>query len=154
MNVLYDVCADRSALNGDIRWAVIGLLFGLVLVAITWSRRDRAPRVFAVLFLAAWLGVALTNAVKDSRAQRAACATLGSGAEKTAEGPVTDFSPLPADGRGFEVFKVGGTPFRIAPGRGAGLKRVSSNGGPIRAGRTLRVTYAGEEILKVEEPAR
>jgi hypothetical protein len=154
VNVLYDVCADRSAVSGDLRWAVIGLLFGGLLIAVTWSRRDRGPRVFAVLFLAVWLGVSLLNAVKDSRAQRAACAALSSGAAKTAEGPVTDFSPLPADGRGFEVFKIGGTPFRIAPGRGAGLTRVSSNGGPIRPGRTLRVTYAGEEILKVEEPAR
>ena len=152
MNVLYDVCSDRSAVASDVKWAVVGLLLGGLLVAVVWTRRDRGPRVFALLFLAAWIGVALTNAFTDSRAQRAACAALSSGGVKTAEGPVTDFSPLPSDGRGFETFRIGGTFFRIAPGRGAGLSRVSSNGGPIRAGRTLRVAYAGEEILKVEEP--
>jgi hypothetical protein len=81
-----------------------------------------------------------------------ACATLGSGRVLVAEGEVTDFSELPSDGRGYETFRVGGALFRIAPGRGAGLTRVSGKGGPIRKGRKLRVTYAGDEILKVEEP--
>ena len=151
---LYDVCADASAVRGDLKSGGVGLVLGLLLVAIVWRRRDLAPRVLALGFLAVWVGVSAANAISDSRAQRRACAALGAGHVLVAEGPVTDFSPLPSDGRGFESFRVGGVFFRIAPGRGAGLSRVSVNGGPIRAGRTLRVAYAGEEILKVEELAR
>jgi len=152
-SVLYDVCADSSAVSGDIKSGAVGLFLGLLLVVIAWQRRDRAPRVLALGFLAVWVGVCAVNAVSDSRANRAACTALGSGRALTAEGTVTDFSALPSDGRGFETFRLGGVAFRISPGRGAALRRVSANGGPIRSGRKVRVTYAGEDILKVEELA-
>ncbi len=154
MNVLYDVCADTSAVRGDLKGAAVGLVLGLLLVAVVWKRRDRAPRFLALAFLAVWVGISSWNAVSDRRAHRAACGALTAGRVLVAEGDVRDFSALPPDGRGWETFRVGEASFRIAPGRGAGLNRVSVNGGPIRSGRRLRVSYAGEQILKVEEVSR
>jgi hypothetical protein len=151
---LYDVCADGSAVAGDLKGGAVGLVLGLLLLAVVRKRKDAGPRLLALCFLLVWIGVSIANAISDHRAHRAACDALTTGRVLVAEGEVSDFSALPPDGRGWETFRVGEAFFRIAPGRGAGLKRVSVNGGPIREGRRVRVTYAGEEILKVEELGR
>jgi hypothetical protein len=154
VTTLYDVCADSSAVSGDVRSAIVGLVVGLLLLIPVWRRKDAAPRRLVLGFLAVWLAVSGWNAYGDTKAQRGACAALASGRASVVEGPVTDFSAFPLDGRGFETFRVGGVFFRIGPGHGSGLTRVAANGGPIRSGRTLRLTHSGETILKVEEPAR
>jgi hypothetical protein len=68
-----------------------------------------------------------------------------------AEGPVTDFIPMPASGHAMETFKVQGqnfsySDFVIVPG----FHNATSHGGPIRDGLNVRVTHVGNVILKIE----
>jgi hypothetical protein len=149
--VLYDVCAEGAPIAGDIRGALAGALLGVLLLAVVWKRPDRGPRLLALLFTAAWIGRSAWNVLADVRAHRTACETLRTGRAALAEGEVTDFSAMPADRGGYETFRVGGVLFKMRPGRGPGLSRIAEKGGPIRSGRKLRVTYAGDAILKVEE---
>ena len=76
---------------------------------------------------------------------------LLSGDHSVVEGPVTDFVPMPRDGKGKESFTVAGQKFEYSPYGGTpGFNNASSHGGPLNSGTYVRVTHIGNTILRLE----
>jgi hypothetical protein len=76
---------------------------------------------------------------------------LRDGHVQVTEGPVTDFVPMPYEGHAQERFTVRGHTFSysdyvLSPG----FHNTASHGGPIREGLNVRVTFAGNLILRLE----
>jgi hypothetical protein len=149
--VLYDACADRAPVSADLRVGAAGLVVGALLVLVAWQKRDRGPRILALLFVLAWLGGAAWNVRQDRARAADACRRLSSPEAHIVSGPVRELAAAPADGRGVDTFEVGEVRFVVDPKRyGVGLTRTSASGGPIREGLSARITYAGDVILRVE----
>jgi hypothetical protein len=73
------------------------------------------------------------------------------GAIQYVEGPVERFVPMPANGHGVEQFEVHSKHFEYSPNVvSAGFNKPSMLGGPIRAGRYVRVGYVGQTIVRLE----
>lgn len=156
--VLYDISRE-SPPAGEFRSGAAGVLIGLLLFALVWKRPERGPKVFLLLFILAFGGFAVWNGLATRRAHLEAVERLARGNVEVAEGIVTGFVPGSADGRSDETFTLGGRAFRIkVDSEEPGLNRPSAAGGPIRKDASLRISYAGERILRVEElseaPAR
>jgi hypothetical protein len=67
------------------------------------------------------------------------------------EGRVTNFSPLPVSGHGVESFDVDGVSFSYSDYIiTSGFNHTAANGGPIRPGLYVRVTYVDDAILRLE----
>lgn len=67
------------------------------------------------------------------------------------EGIVENFDPMPYEGHKSETFTVNGVKFsysdyRVTPG----FNNTASHGGPIREGLSVRISYIGNTILKLE----
>ena len=76
---------------------------------------------------------------------------LQSGQYSTAEGPVTDYVPFPANGHGAESFTVGGQRFSYTMGSlSPGFRPAAGREGIIQPGRYVRICYAGSLILRLE----
>jgi hypothetical protein len=76
---------------------------------------------------------------------------LREGHVQVTEGPVTDFVPMPYEGHALEKFTVRGHTFTysdyiLTPG----FHNTASHGGPIREGLNVRVSFAGNLILRLE----
>jgi hypothetical protein len=67
-----------------------------------------------------------------------------------AEGVVTDFVPMPPGGHSTESFRIGDVRFRYGAGWGSTVFNSEWNTGFLRDGVRARITYRGEDILKVE----
>ena len=104
-------------------WVFLG--FG-----VTWT---------AAAFGSTYLGYrALAGAVRENRAQ-------------VVEGRVGDFRPLAAQAHGQERFCVNGKCFFYSDYLvSAGFSQTAAHGGPIREGLPVRVTYVGNDIVKLE----
>jgi hypothetical protein len=76
---------------------------------------------------------------------------LQDGRAAVVEGPVEQFVPMPYTGHSMERFSVAGIRFAysdyVITG---GFNNTSSHGGPIRLGRFVRITYVGEDIVRLE----
>lgn len=153
--VLYDIRTESAPVGGTIAAGAGGALVGVLLLAIVWKRPERAARLFALLWIAGWAGLAAWSVAGVAGRHREAGTWLATRAVEVAEGEVTDFSPATGDKRGVETFRIGDRLFRIEDGqtRAPGLNRSSVRGGPIRPGATVRITFHGESILLVEEVA-
>jgi hypothetical protein len=147
--VLYDIRADRSAVEGDIRMGVAGALVGVLLLAVVWNRRERGPKVFVLLFLAGWTALSIRNGLADGEGHRRAVQTLEHGKTERVEGRVEKLVGTP-DG---ESLEVAGHVFAVGGGTALGLNRTSTNGGPLRKGESVRITFSGKSILLVEAVA-
>ena len=67
------------------------------------------------------------------------------------EGTVVDFVPGGSDGHPPESFCVSGHCYSYSPAMiSADFNRVSSRGGPIRAGQTVRIADVGGRIARLE----
>jgi hypothetical protein len=82
---------------------------------------------------------------------RAVISDLGTGRYSVVEGPVTNFVPMPHTGHSEESFMVKGHRFSysdyvVTPG----FHNTASHGGPIREGLYVRITYSGNQILRLE----
>lgn len=128
---------------------------GALLLAVVWPRKERAPRLFVLLFTAVWVGFAAAGYAGAVRNHRAAVSALASGGVEVLEGPVKDFTPAPADGATKEQFTVAGRGFALDGETSSkpGLVRNSRQGGPIRAAAVVRLHVREGRILRVEEPA-
>jgi hypothetical protein len=136
---------------------VFGLVF-LLLAGVLIRYRGLFPasgpnafrRVFpwAGLSLAVlWTGAYTAVTLARYRSLRAA---LHSGAAQMVEGPVVDFVPTYV-GHGLEHFTVNGQPFAYSDFiERPGFHTTSSNGGPIRGGLQVRITYFDGAILRLE----
>jgi hypothetical protein len=149
--VLYDISRE-SPPAGEFRSGAAGVLIGLLLLALVWKRPERGPKVLLLLFILAFGSFAVWKGLATRSAHLQAVEHLARGNVEVAEGIVTGFVAGSADGRTDETFTVSGRAFRIRVGSGEpGLDRTSTVGGPIRKDASLRISYAGQRILKVEE---
>jgi len=129
----------------------IGLVFWRRRIAGLWSRRPRDINVFAFGFLGfsvLWTATTfLTTYLDYARLRRA----FEAGRFEVVEGVVTEFRPERSPGRGLERFCVQGRCFEYSDNViTAGFNNARSNGGPVRMGLPVRVSYVGDEILKLE----
>lgn len=78
-------------------------------------------------------------------------AALRDGHFDVAEGQITDFIPMPYNGHSQESFVVGGHRFSYFDYTVTyGFNNTASHGGPIRTGISIRVSYVGDLILRLE----
>jgi hypothetical protein len=68
----------------------------------------------------------------------------------TAEGIVTDFIPMPPGGHANESFRINGVSFSYGSGWGSTVFNSDWNKGFIHNGTQARITYRGQDILRVE----
>lgn len=127
--------------------------FGLVFVVATgglvkWRRR--ASYRIGLGLAALWTIAAFLVTYRD---YRGAVWKLQTGDYAVVEGPVTDYEARPAEGWGqkTEAFRVGGKRFEyhgavVTPG----FHQMAAQGGPIREGLKVRITYSGADILRLE----
>jgi hypothetical protein len=137
-----------------------GLAFvaaGAVLVSLRrrlpgWWPKDPRPRdVFAFAYLGfALLWTATTFLVTYSEYVRLRRA-VENGRTDVVEGVVSQFKPMPPTDKGMERFCVQKECFEYSNNVvTAGFNDTSLHGGPIREGLAVRVTYVGNEIVKLE----
>ena len=153
--VLYDIRTEGAPFGGTIASGVGGVLVGVLLLAVVWKRPERAARLFAILWIVGWGGLAAVSAHGISSRHRNAAEWLDSRAVVSVEGVVERLSPATSDHKGVETFFIRDRLFRIEDGQTKvpGLNRSSVRGGPVRSGATVRLTVHGESILRVEELA-
>lgn len=132
-----------------------GVLVGVLLLAIVWKRPDRTARLFALLWIVGWGGLAAVTAYGIVSRHQDAKGWIATRSVEVVEGPVWNFSAATLDSSGNETFQIGTRLFRIEDGQTKvpGLNRSSARRGPIRDGATLRLTVHGTSILRVEELA-
>lgn len=76
---------------------------------------------------------------------------LASGSASYVEGVVERFVPMPYSGHAMESFEVAGKRFEYSDYVvTAGFNHTASHGGPIRAGRTVKVWYVGDTIVRLQ----
>jgi hypothetical protein len=153
--VLYDIREEGAPVRGAISSGVGGVLVGVLLLAIVWKRPERTARVFALLWVVGWGGIAAFTAHGISARHRDARGWIDRREVEVVEGVVEKLSPATSDRKGVETFQIGERLFRVEDGQTKvpGLNRSSVRGGPVRGGATVRLTLHGESILRVEELA-
>lgn len=76
---------------------------------------------------------------------------LNSASCSIAEGPVTNFIPMPYTGHSMESFTLNGHRFSYSDYVvTSGFHNTISHGGPIHEGLYVRITYSGNSILRLE----
>jgi hypothetical protein len=103
---------------------------------------------FFLIFASIWT---IASFVGTYQQYRNASSCLRDASCPTVEGPVTEFIPTPYSGHSMESFAVDGHRFSysdyvVTPG----FHSTASHGGPIREGLYVRITYAGNVILRLE----
>ena len=129
-------------------FGLIFVAFGVLLVA---SRKSallsKKPAWFpyALLgFAVFWVVIAFTATYRDYERVKSAH-------PEVVEGVVTDFVPMPYTGHAMESFCVKDRCFSYSDYVvTAGFNNTSSHGGPIREGLPVRVTFVGNEIVRLE----
>jgi hypothetical protein len=116
-----------------------------------YGLQGRARKIFSWFFLC----VALVGAFFTFRATTtsfdAAAAITREGKFHVVEGQVGDFVPMPYTGHASERFAVGGKTFSYSDYILTGcFNNAASHGGPIKAGLTVRVSYVGNCIVRLE----
>lgn len=138
--------------------------FGLILVGIGvvlvvvrkhlsgwWSQRPGAGAAFSVCFLGFAVLWTITSFLFTYRDYSSLASAERSGHVQVAEGRVSDFKAMPITGHAMEHFCVGSKCFEysdyVITG---GFNNTSSHGGPIKQDLPVRVTFVGNEIVKLE----
>ena len=122
----------------------------LGLVMVLW-RGLGVPRFFAWLWLSFALLMVALSYVAIVPVERSARRALESGDFKIVEGEVRNFRPMVRGSKEDESFEVGGAPFRYGDGKvSAGFEKTAWQGGPIREGLPVRITYRDKTILRLE----
>lgn len=127
------------------------------LLMVRWQGRltqlgaPRARRVFAWFFLSfgtLWTLAAFTGTYGEYRRLVAA---VEAGNVAYVEGIVENFVPMPYSGHSMERFEVEGKRFEYSDyALTSGFNNTRSHGGPIRAGRRVRIGYVGNTIVRLE----
>ena len=153
--VLYDVRTEEAPVGGTIVSGIGGVLVGVALLAVVWGRRDRASRLFALLWIVGWGILSTVTAVGVVSRHREAKGWLETRDVAVVEGAVEDLSPATTDRKGIETFRIGERIFQVRDGqtKDPGLNRSSVRGGPVRSGARVRLYVHGPLILRVEELA-
>lgn len=143
--------------NG-VQWLIPFLAFmgaGIFLL-IGWTLRksgDRNQSLKGVLFQV-FGGVAVVGALGFFIASYAeyhgATKALSDHDYSTAEGIVTDFVPMPPGGHANESFRISGVGFSYGSGWGSTVFNSDWNKGFIHHGTQAKITYRGQDILRIE----
>ena len=151
----YDVVYD-VARHGYPGWIGVfgGIALGVVAIAFCRFRHFLRPASLrsipcalvglSLLWLLGWIALTLPAYYSlRSALHRDECAIV--------EGIVTDFHPMPHNGKGSESFEVSGVRFKysdfvITPG----FHRTTYSGSPIQAGLRVRIHYRGQDIARLE----
>ncbi|MGA8709500.1 MAG: hypothetical protein WB646_21230 [Steroidobacteraceae bacterium] len=116
-----------------------------------WAKYPGARRLAAILFLAVGIGSTLGILLVSHNKYYTLATAEKTGNVRVVEGVVTNFTPMPVDGHAMESFCVEKTCFQYSDHVfTGGFNNTSSQGGPIRAGLPVRVTYYGRRIVKLE----
>jgi hypothetical protein len=154
----YRVVFDLSAMGYDWRLPASGLIFVAfaagVLLLRSWGMLKPSNRFDAVFpylfggFAVYWTLFAFGSTYGEYRSLRGA---MASGQAQVVEGVVEDFVPMPPEGHALESFTVGGHHFAYSDYFETGaFNQTASHGGPIRAGLPVRVTFVGDDIVRLE----
>ena len=150
---VFDVTRVRSDL-----WlgSAFGLVFmtagtGMVLYELRWrSVPDKSRRLFA------WFVLALTSlwtaaiSIGTYAEYGRLAGAVRAGRVSYVEGPVANFVPLPVGGHGMEHFEVAGKRFEYSDSvLTVGFNSTARHGGPIRAGRFVRVGYVRDTVVQL-----
>ncbi len=113
-----------------------------------YSRRTKWIMCFFPAFVLLWLSVAtIPMWLEYTKLQKA----YRLGHYSVVQGTVENFRPMPPQGHSSECFSITNQTFCYADNViSAGFNNDSVHGGPIRAGLPVRVSYIGEDILKLE----
>jgi hypothetical protein len=137
-----------------------GLIFvgiGVVLVVVRkhlpgwWGKHPRASAAFSLYFLGFAVLWTTANFLFTYRDYSSLISAERSGRVQVAEGRVSDFKPMPVTGHAMEHFCVGSKCFEYSDSViTGGFNNTSSHGGPIKQDLPVRVTFVGNEIVKLE----
>jgi hypothetical protein len=154
-HVVYDKLTEGFGLAPFLLLAAAAGGVGLGLVVVFYARRRPGCHltVFWLVWLIPWV-VALTLGVPSVFREHWRCLKWASSGDfRVVEGEVADFKPMPSNGHGWESFVVDGTTFRYSDHGmfiNGGFCTTASNGGPMREGLYVRISYHGDRILKIE----
>jgi hypothetical protein len=128
------------------------LVFRPAFMQLTLPRglHGRARVIFSWIFFKFSLLLAAVGLPGTLREYHRATSDFLEGRYSIVEGPVTDFVPMPYQGHALESFTVSGHRFSHSDVVTAGFRNTASNGGPIREGLYVRITYTGNLILRLE----
>jgi hypothetical protein len=113
--------------------------------------QGRARAIFSWVFFIFALLLAAVGLPGTLQEYHRATSDLLEGRYSIVEGPVMDFVPMPYEGHALESFTVRGHRFSYSDYVvTAGFRNTASHGGPIREGLYVRITYAGNLILRLE----
>jgi len=160
-HVAFDIA--RGAPSGDaftlVPWILVGA--GAILVALVlrhgslpfnyWSQRPILSKAFSFFYFGFALLIAFGSSLTIHHHNRALLDAVNVQHVAIAEGPVTNFKPMPYSGHAMERFCVLAECFEysdyVITG---GFNNTASHGGPIKEGLPVRVTYVGGVIVKLE----
>ena len=149
---------DAASINWGAWWGlVVCLAFTAGFAFLFWASRNiDTSNVHSLLAppLAVLVVISAVVAVVSISDFASVLALLRGGNYSVVEGPVENFTPPtpPETGKkAFESFTVGGHLFSYADSPPSpGFHQTSANGGPIYPGLYVRITYAGNMILRLE----
>jgi len=155
--VVFDIASAGYKSWSFPAFGLIFVVVGAGLVALRknfggwWGKHPIASNVFAFFFFGfavLWTVVSFVATYHDYSSLSAAVRT---NCVHVVEGVVTNFRPMPVTGHAMERFCVSDKCFEysdyIITG---GFNNTSSHGGPIREGLSVRVSYVGNSITKLE----
>ena len=124
---------------------------GKILQEIVPNRSSFDPRSLGMIFLLFaifWMLIGYSG-ILGSRGQ--GTAELRDPNVQMVEGTVENFVPMPWEGHRIESFDVGGHHFSYADANiTPGFHNTASHGGPIKGELHVRLTYLGNDILRIE----
>ncbi|MGJ5815286.1 hypothetical protein [Paludibaculum fermentans] len=146
----FEVSGESSNSSFGLLGLVLVLAAGIVISAKLWFKW-RQPHWIVPFFLCAFGLIWIYLGIWFHNEGLAAMTALQSGRYSIVEGMVTDFHPMPYNGHDAECFSVRSKRFcysdyDVSPG----FRNAASHGGPIRPGLSVRVTYFGPTILRLE----
>ncbi|GAA5162118.1 hypothetical protein GCM10025770_12460 [Viridibacterium curvum] len=151
--VMYDSAVNSSAPASPYLW-VFGWLIGatFVFLIVLDGRRSIVKRVFLSLFTVIWL-ILGSIGISNVASQKSTCTNWREiGHYLVTEGEISEFDPMPAGGHKEESFRLGDYKFSYSDfdvSRGC-FNNAKSLGGPIDAGKKVRLFHSNGVIFRIE----
>ena len=139
---------------GNILFAFSGIAFIIIwflfVKTMNYLFRKKPNIIFSIcvlVFSILWTITALEHIVSSRLKYRKA---YKDGSFKVVEGFVENFVPMPSYGNKLEKFSVDGVNFKYSDYQlSPGFNNSASNGGPIKKGLPVRISYINNVILKL-----
>jgi LPXTG-motif cell wall-anchored protein len=150
--VAYTTVFDLAETGFKSWWfPAVGLIFIAIGILVILGRyKHSGGKRFPLFFLGfaiIWTSVSGAWTYSEYLALRSA----KDGSAQVVEGRISDFVPMPKSGHAMERFCVSGKCFEYSDFViTSGFNNTSSHGGPVREGLLARVTYVGDDIVKLE----